>query len=155
MRNNPPYAPFVNVQNRAFVSRSLGCYLDHPVYGFDIAAVSTSNDAALGDAGDARDRDGRARRSAPREPGCGVTEGRHAAFRGRRRRSVDPALGYLTDTWMLEYATCAKLFNHADEPGAAGTRPVTEVVDRYVISKDGRTYNFALKETFRFHTGAR
>ena len=39
MRDNPPYAPFVNVQNRAFVSRSLGCYLDHPVYGFDIAAV--------------------------------------------------------------------------------------------------------------------
>jgi ABC-type oligopeptide transport system substrate-binding subunit len=39
MRDNPPYAPFVNVQNRAFVSRSLGCYLVHPVYGFDIAAV--------------------------------------------------------------------------------------------------------------------
>jgi peptide/nickel transport system substrate-binding protein len=68
---------------------------------------------------------------------------------------VDPALGYFTDTWMIEYATCAKLFNHPDEAGAAGTRPVPEVADRYTISKDGRTYTFRLKQTFRFHTGAR
>jgi peptide/nickel transport system substrate-binding protein len=69
--------------------------------------------------------------------------------------SVDPALGYLTDTWMLEYATCAKLYNHPGKRGAAGTRPVPEVVDRHTISNDGRTYTLTLKQTFRFHTGAR
>ena len=30
-----------------------------------------------------------------------------------------------------------------------------EVVDRYTVSKDGRTYTFKLKQTFRFHTGDR
>ena len=39
MRNDPPVAPFVHARRPAFVSRSLGCFLDHPVYGFDIAAV--------------------------------------------------------------------------------------------------------------------
>jgi hypothetical protein len=29
----------VHAQRRTFVSRSVGCVLDHPVYGFDIAAV--------------------------------------------------------------------------------------------------------------------
>ena len=37
---------------------------------------------------------------------------------------VDPALGYTTDSWLLQYATCAKLFNHPDQPGTAGARPV-------------------------------
>jgi len=39
MRDNPPWAPFVHTQNRILVSRSTGCVLSHPVYGFDIAAV--------------------------------------------------------------------------------------------------------------------
>ena len=68
---------------------------------------------------------------------------------------VDPALAYAGRSWLLEYATCAKLFNSPDAPGAAGTRLVPEVVDRYALSKDGRTYTFELKKTFRFHTGAR
>ncbi len=54
----------------------------------------------------------------------------------------------------LGFATCAKLFNYPDEPGAAGTRLVPEVVDTFTVSKDGRTYTFELKRTFRFHTGA-
>ena len=74
---------------------------------------------------------------------------------GDQIESVDPALGYFTDTWMLEYATCAKLFNHPDQSGAAGTRVIPEVVDRTTISKDGRTYTFTLRRSFRFHTGAR
>ncbi len=68
---------------------------------------------------------------------------------------VDPALAYTDLSWPLEYATCAKLFNYPDAPGAAGTRLVPEVVDRYTVSKDGRTYTFDLKKTFRFHTGDR
>ena len=68
---------------------------------------------------------------------------------------VDPALAYSGELWMLEYPTCAQLFNYPDAAGAAGTRLVPEVVDRYTVSKDGRTYTFELKRTFRFHTGAR
>jgi ABC-type oligopeptide transport system substrate-binding subunit len=67
---------------------------------------------------------------------------------------VDPALAYTNWWWPIGYATCAKLFNYPDMPGAAGTRLHPEVVDRYTVSKDGRTYTLALKMTFRFHTGA-
>ncbi|HET9288479.1 MAG TPA: ABC transporter substrate-binding protein [Gaiella sp.] len=68
---------------------------------------------------------------------------------------VDPALAYASWSWPVGYATCAKLFNYPDAGGAAGTRLEPEVVDRFTVSKDGRTYTFALKRTFRFHTGAR
>ncbi|HET9286844.1 MAG TPA: ABC transporter substrate-binding protein [Gaiella sp.] len=68
--------------------------------------------------------------------------------------SVDPAVGYFPRSWMLSYATCAKLFNYPDAQGAAGTRLVPEVVERYTISRDQRTYTFELRQTFRFHTGA-
>src|SRR5262245_6396876 len=49
---------------------------------------------------------------------------------------LDPALAYTARAWTLEYATCAKLFNFPDAAGAAGTRVVPEVVDRYTISGD-------------------
>ena len=39
MRTDPPWVPFVHTTNRSFVSRSLGCFQHHPVYGIDIAAV--------------------------------------------------------------------------------------------------------------------
>ena len=39
MRNNPPWAPPCTPSAASFVSRSTGCVLIHPVYGFDIAAV--------------------------------------------------------------------------------------------------------------------
>jgi ABC-type oligopeptide transport system substrate-binding subunit len=68
---------------------------------------------------------------------------------------VDPPLAYTSWSWTIGYATCAKLFNYPDAAGAAGTRLVPEVVDRFTVSKDRRTYTFTLKETFRFHTGAR
>jgi ABC-type oligopeptide transport system substrate-binding subunit len=68
---------------------------------------------------------------------------------------VDPALAYRDRSWPIGYATCAKLFNYPDAEGAAGTRLVPEVVDRYTVSEDGRAYTFTLKRTFRFHTGAR
>ena len=67
---------------------------------------------------------------------------------------VDPALAYYSWSWQIGYATCANLFNLPDAAGAAGTRVVQEVVDRYTVSKDGRTYAFDLKRSFRFHTGA-
>ena len=65
--------------------------------------------------------------------------------------SVDPALSY---EFGLEFATCAKLFNYPDASGAAGTRVIPELVKSWTVSKDGRTYDFEMKRTFRFHTGA-
>ena len=39
MRDNPPWVPFLHATGRTFVSRYLGCFFTHPVYGLDIAAV--------------------------------------------------------------------------------------------------------------------
>ena len=66
---------------------------------------------------------------------------------------VDPGLAYYSTSWPLLYATCAKLFNYPDAPGAAGLRLIPEVVRTYSVSRDGRTYTFDLRKTFRFHTG--
>ena len=67
---------------------------------------------------------------------------------------IDTALGYGPIPSAISFATCAKLFNHPDEAGTAGTRVVSEVVRSYTISRDGRTYVFDLRRTYRFHTGA-
>ena len=67
---------------------------------------------------------------------------------------VDPALTYFSHAWPIGFATCAKLFNYPDASGVAGTRLVPEVVRAFDVSRDGRTYTFELKRTFRFHTGA-
>ena len=67
---------------------------------------------------------------------------------------VDPGLAYYSTSWPLLWATCANLFNYPDAPGAAGLRLIPEVVRAYAVSRDGRTYTFELKKTFRFHTGA-
>jgi peptide/nickel transport system substrate-binding protein len=94
-------------------------------------------------------------------PSVSVSTGAEARKGGTLRLSrfsdvdyVDPALAYTPWSWAMEYATCAKLFNYPDAPGAAGTRLVPEVVDRFSVSRDRRTYTFELKRTFRFHTGA-
>jgi peptide/nickel transport system substrate-binding protein len=39
MRNDPPYAPFMNETRRDFISKSLGCYVFNPVFFFDVAAA--------------------------------------------------------------------------------------------------------------------
>lgn len=67
---------------------------------------------------------------------------------------VDPALAYVSWSWPIGYATCANLFNVPDAPRTAGTRLVPEVAAAFPrISRDGRTYTFDLRRTFRFHTG--
>ena len=68
--------------------------------------------------------------------------------------SVDPALADIAASWMVENATCAKLFNNPDASGAAGATVVREVVDHYSASPNGKTYTFDLRKTFRFQTGA-
>ena len=63
---------------------------------------------------------------------------------------VDPALS-TGPGWALLDATCAKLMNFADKPGRAGTRLVPEVAAGDPrVSRDGKTYTFTLRRSFRF-----
>jgi peptide/nickel transport system substrate-binding protein len=39
MRNNPPWAPFLNSVNRQFVSASFGCYVYTPAFGVNLVAA--------------------------------------------------------------------------------------------------------------------
>ena len=65
--------------------------------------------------------------------------------------TVDPALAFAAQTWQLEYATCAKLLNYPDRPGAAGSQLVPEVAAALPSrSPDGRTYAFRIRRGFRF-----
>ncbi|MGE5272812.1 MAG: ABC transporter substrate-binding protein [Verrucomicrobiota bacterium] len=74
--------------------------------------------------------------------------------RGRDIDSVDPALAYLPDSWMLEFATCAKLYNFPDRPAPEGAVPVPEVATDFpTLSPDGKTQTIRLRRTFRFSTG--
>ena len=66
---------------------------------------------------------------------------------------VDPALAYFTDSWELEYITTARLFSYPDKPGSAGAQVIPEVVQTYTVSKDGKTYTFVLKKTYKYNTG--
>jgi ABC-type transport system substrate-binding protein len=67
---------------------------------------------------------------------------------------IDPQLAYTTTAWGLEYATAAMLFNYPDRSGAAGNRLVPEVASRYTVSRDGRTWTFAIRKGFRFSDGS-
>ena len=67
---------------------------------------------------------------------------------------IDPALAYFTDSWGYEFVTTARLFSYPDKAGAPGTQVTPEVVDKYTVSKDGKTYTMKLKKTYRFQTGA-
>jgi YVTN family beta-propeller protein len=65
--------------------------------------------------------------------------------------SMDPALAYDALADQLLYATCAKLVNYPDRPGAAGWQLVPEVAQTLpVISNGGRKYTFAIRPGFRF-----
>ena len=70
--------------------------------------------------------------------------------------SVDPALAYVFDSWMIEWATCAKLYNYPDKPPPQAVNVIPEVATGFPrVSKDGKTQTMQLKRTYRFHTGAR
>jgi ABC-type transport system substrate-binding protein len=70
---------------------------------------------------------------------------------------VDPALAYFSHSWQLGFMTEAKLLNFPDrEASAGGLRIIPEVARSLpAISRNGRTYTFNLKNSYRFHTGAR
>jgi peptide/nickel transport system substrate-binding protein len=70
--------------------------------------------------------------------------------------SLDPAIAYGLESWMIEFATCAKLYNYPDRPSPAGTIVIPEVATSLPkVSKDGKTQTIQLKRTYRFHTGRR
>jgi YVTN family beta-propeller protein len=67
--------------------------------------------------------------------------------------STDPALlsSYGPQAAQLGYAICAKLLNYPDRSAPRGTRLVPEVAAALPrISRDGRTYTFAIRPGFRF-----
>jgi peptide/nickel transport system substrate-binding protein len=70
---------------------------------------------------------------------------------------IDPALAWFSHSWQLGYHTEAKLVNLPDrEANQGGMRIIPEVAKSLpAISRDGLTYTFNLKNTYRFHTGAR
>jgi len=70
--------------------------------------------------------------------------------------SVDPALGYDFDSWMIQFATCAKLYNYPDKAAPEGANVIPEVATGFPkVSRDGKTNTIRLRDTYRFHTGAR
>jgi ABC-type transport system substrate-binding protein len=85
-------------------------------------------------------------------PSSGKVEGGTAHFNLNSDTDfVDPALAYYQVSWQFEYATCAKLLNYPDRPGAAGSQIVPEVAAGLPqISADGKTYTFTIKKGFKF-----
>ena len=70
--------------------------------------------------------------------------------------SVDPAIAYGPQSLMLEYATCAELYNYPDKPAPGGAIVVPEVAAGFpTVSPDGKTQTIRLTRTYRFDTGAR
>ena len=39
MRDDPPWVPFAHTQRRFFLSKSLGCFVPHPILGVEITAL--------------------------------------------------------------------------------------------------------------------
>jgi ABC-type transport system substrate-binding protein len=64
---------------------------------------------------------------------------------------TDPALAYYQISWQFEYMTGVKLLNYPDVPAPEGARLVAEgAEDLPVVSDDGKTYTFTIKDGFKF-----
>jgi peptide/nickel transport system substrate-binding protein len=69
---------------------------------------------------------------------------------------VDPALAYYVPSWAIMYSTAAMLLNYPDAPAPKGSRLVPEVAKGFPrISKNGLSYTFQLKNTYRLSNGQR
>jgi len=64
---------------------------------------------------------------------------------------TDPALAYYSVSWQFEYATSLKLLNYPDAPAPEGSRLQPEAaVALPIVSPDGKTYTFTVRDGFRF-----
>jgi peptide/nickel transport system substrate-binding protein len=69
---------------------------------------------------------------------------------------VDPALAYYVPSWAIMYSTAAMLLNYPDAPAPKGSRLVPEVAKGFPrIAKNGLTYTFQLKNSYRLSNGQR
>jgi ABC-type oligopeptide transport system substrate-binding subunit len=68
---------------------------------------------------------------------------------------TDPALGYLSTSWELEFATCLKLVNYPDANGPRASQLVSEAASGFPrVSANGKTYDFTVKVGFtKFSNG--
>jgi ABC-type oligopeptide transport system substrate-binding subunit len=67
---------------------------------------------------------------------------------------VDPALAYYVPSWAIMYSTGAMLLNYPDAAAPKGSRLVPEVAKGFPrISKNGLTYTFQLKNTYKLSNG--
>jgi ABC-type oligopeptide transport system substrate-binding subunit len=68
--------------------------------------------------------------------------------------SVDPALAGGPQSIMIDFATCARLYNVPDRGGRAGTVVIPEVARSFPkVSSDGKTQTIELRRNYRFDTG--
>jgi len=69
---------------------------------------------------------------------------------------VDTALSYYTISWQIMYASHSMLMNYPDAAAPRGSRLVPEVSQGMPrIAKDGKTYTFTLKNTYKFSNGSK
>jgi ABC-type transport system substrate-binding protein len=70
---------------------------------------------------------------------------------------IDPSLAYFSHSWQGNFWADCKLLNFPDkEASNGGLRIIPEVAASLpAISRDGKTYTFTLKKTYRFSNGAK
>jgi ABC-type transport system substrate-binding protein len=66
---------------------------------------------------------------------------------------VDPSLAYYVHSMRIQNAIGANLVRFSDAEGSAGSRIVPEVAQLPLVSADGRTYTFRIRNGFRFSNG--
>lgn len=67
---------------------------------------------------------------------------------------LEPTLWYFQTTWQIGFATCTTLVRYPDQPGQAGAKIEAGIADLPVISADGMTYTFTLRDGVKFKGGA-
>jgi ABC-type transport system substrate-binding protein len=68
---------------------------------------------------------------------------------------IDPSLAYFSHSWQGNYFADCKLLNFPDKEASNGGLRITPEVAAALpaVSKDGKTYTFTLKKTYKFSNG--